>query len=124
MIHTAVQQRLGGVICAHFDEAFLTWAAAELGRHAIPLAVLDHTALNLDRRRAPGVRVLSDDVGGMDEAVRARIFEPFFTTRAVGDGRGLGLSSAYRIVRQHGGTLEVDSQEGKGTTFKVTLPAA
>ena len=51
-----------------------------------------------------------------------KIFEPFFTTKPVGKGTGLGLSVTYGIVQQHGGTLEVDSAEGKGTTFTITFP--
>ena len=53
-----------------------------------------------------------------------KIFEPFFTTKPVGKGTGLGLSVSYGIVQQHGGTLEVESVPGKGTTFTITLPCA
>ena len=63
-----------------------------------------------------------DDGCGMAPSVRAHIFEPFFTTRPVGSGRGLGLSSAYRIFRQHGGRIEVRSAPGQGSTFQVWLP--
>jgi signal transduction histidine kinase len=51
------------------------------------------------------------------------VFEPFFTTKPAGKGTGLGLSVSYGIVRQHGGGLEFESQEGQGTTFTITLPA-
>lgn len=75
-------------------------------------------------RRQDGSLVVEveDDGCGMDEATRGRIFEPFFTTRPVGQGRGLGLSSAYRIVSRHGGRLEVSSTPGKGSCFRVVLP--
>ncbi|MDB5299268.1 MAG: domain S-box [Phycisphaerales bacterium] len=63
------------------------------------------------------------DVGtGIDPAVRDRIFDPFFTTKPPGEGTGLGLSISYGIIKDHGGSIEVQSELGKGSTFAVRLP--
>ena len=77
------------------------------------------------RPEARNVRIeIADDGPGIPREALARIFTPFFTTKEVGKGMGLGLTITRQVIKQHGGTLEVDSTPGQGTTFTIRLPLA
>lgn len=87
---------------------------------------LDASCAGTTPERKAGAYVLlgvTDTGEGIPPALLARIFEPFFTTKAAGKGTGLGLATTHTIVKSHGGFLQVESVVGRGTTFKIYLPA-
>jgi len=89
----------------------------------VSIGAIHARALRLEPGRWVKISVADTGVG-MDEATLQRIFDPFFTTKEMGRGAGLGLASAYGIVKGHGGIIHVRSERGHGTTFEIYLPAS
>jgi len=123
--HPELQQALMN-ICINARDALLD-SPVERPRIDIHLETFQPTAAQISAHHAVAtvrhVRVRVEDNGpGMDAETMRRCLEPFFTTKGVGRGTGLGLSTTYRIVRDHGGWLDVTSEIGVGTTFDICLP--
>jgi signal transduction histidine kinase len=91
-------------------------------------AMQERGTITITARRSASddfIEVLISDTGcGVSADKIGQIFHPFFTTKESGQGTGLGLSIAYGIITSHHGTISVESEVGKGTTFKIRLPIA
>ena len=133
----AVELRRRAQVVTRFDEVPAVWAiSGRLEQVFVNLLVnaaqaIPPGAVETNQVRV-SVRAVGDDVAveisdtgvGIPTANLERIFDPFFTTKPAGVGTGLGLSICHSIVTAFGGDLTVESQEGKGSTFRVTLPSA
>ncbi|MBW1743514.1 MAG: PAS domain S-box protein [Deltaproteobacteria bacterium] len=134
-LHMDLAQDLFGILADHGQIEQVLWnlfvnagdAMPDGGELFISTANVTHEGM---RHRLyapkPGKYVLltvTDTGHGMDKKTMERAFDPFYTTKGVGRGTGLGLSSAYGIVKAHGGYVDVESKPGSGTTFKIYFPA-
>jgi histidine kinase len=117
--HGRLEQVLINLMINARDAVEQRWAGAtalEPGKKRITLAAAS---------RADEVLVeVRDTGGGVPTAIADKIFEPFFTTKTVGEGTGLGLSISYGIVKEFGGSIEVDSEAGGGACFRLVFPVA
>jgi two-component system cell cycle sensor histidine kinase/response regulator CckA len=135
-IHEKMEPRVWTVMADHsqIEQVLLNlyinaWQAMPDGGHIY----LETKNVELDAAFARGfdispgryVRISVTDTGaGIEPAIQSRIFEPFFTTKEIGRGTGLGLASAYGIIKNHDGTIDFSTEVGQGTTFYIYLPAS
>ena len=127
---TQIEQALLN-LCVNASHA-MTLMRAEGARHGGRLTVearpvsCDHEFCALHPGAIEGascVMIRVEDTGvGMDEGIQSRIFDPFYTTKSQDEGTGLGLAITYSIVKQHGGFIDVESEPGQGSVFKLYLP--
>lgn len=111
LVSNAIDSMAGGV-----GELEVSLSRIDIGRN-------ERAKLSLSTPVGAYARLTVADTGtGMDEATMNRIFDPFFTTKEVGEGAGLGLSTAYGTVTRQGGTIKVESEPGTGTKFDVFFP--
>lgn len=122
-------QDLGRVFLNLINNAFYavtekkkTTSLSESGETHSPTVIVT-TSTYVTQSGGPGVQItISDNGEGIPETIKSKIFQPFFTTKPTGKGTGLGLSLSYDKVRAHEGELKVESVEGKGTIFIISLP--
>jgi signal transduction histidine kinase len=118
----ALDERLGSVL---LDPIGIHRVVLNLVSNALDAVRRDEGVIGIATRAVPAERALTIEVTdngcGMSAAVLPHIFEAFYTTKGV-EGTGLGLAITDRIVKEHGGTIAVTSQEGRGSTFTVRLP--
>ena len=117
-----VPQDMGRVILNLINNAF--YAVSEKSKQEKSAGNPYEPMVNISTHQQQGqieIRI-ADNGNGIPDEVKDKIFQPFFTTKPTGQGTGLGLSMSYDIVKVHGGRLELETIEGKGTTFSIILP--
>jgi CheY-like chemotaxis protein len=120
---TQIQQVLMN-LCVNARDAMPEGGTLTIDAEAVTLTEAD-AERNIDAEPGPYVCIRVQDTGtGMPDDVMDKIFEPFFSTKEEGEGTGLGLSTAYSIVQSHDGFVDVNSERGEGTQFRVYLPVS
>ncbi|MCU0593322.1 MAG: HAMP domain-containing histidine kinase, partial [Desulfobacterales bacterium] len=105
------------------DQAQLQQVVLNLVNNAIDAIGRDGTISVTSRADKTDIRISVTDSGpGISESVQKKVFDPFFTTKSTGKGTGLGLWISYSIIEKMGGNLTLQSREGQGATFTITLP--
>jgi signal transduction histidine kinase len=127
-VHSELDTEHGVVVSANPEQLVQVFMALLLNAAD---AIGEAGSITIRTRRAKGrgaeagvIAEVIDDGTGIPRPALRKIFEPFYTTKPPGRGTGLGLSVCYGIVADHGGRMEVESEPGKGSTFRVILPAA
>lgn len=108
-------------LCVNARDAMPKGGVLSISTDVVPGASLAELHPSATSDEYAEVRIADTGIG-MDESTRQKIFEPFFTTKGIGRGTGLGLSVVYGIVESHRGFIDVESELGKGTTFRIYLP--
>lgn len=109
-------------IIANVDPTRLQQVIVNLVKNALQATDQGSVTVRLEERPGAVAIAVSDTGPGMPKEVQEKLFQPFFTTKPRGQGTGLGLAFTKSIVSAHGGTIEVTSEAGKGSTFTVVLP--
>ena len=122
-----IPQDIGRVLLNLFNNAF--YACTERSRSTVnqqisknPISYEPTVSVSTKKSENHVLITVSDNGNGIPEKVKGKIFQPFFTTKPTGQGTGLGLSLSYDIIKAHGGTIKVETKEGEGVEFIVTLP--
>ena len=114
-----VSQDIGRVLLNLFNNAFY---AVNQQKSNYPVSYEPTVSVTTKKSIDSVTITVSDNGGGIPDAIKEKIFQPFFTTKPTGSGTGLGLSLSYDIVKAHGGQFKVETTEGKGAQFVIQLP--
>jgi signal transduction histidine kinase len=122
-----IPQDIGRVLLNLINNAFQASSSEALPAGQAGLAKEDPNFKPLvtvsTKQTENGIQItVSDNGPGIPEAIKDKIFQPFFTTKPTGQGTGLGLSLSYDIVKAHGGSIKIESNENEGATFTIELP--